>query len=130
MKLSECIIVSKEIKDKFILAKNRDRAYNALTFTFQPVIMKNITFGLTRAFQNLAENNIVGFVPKYLPVLGSFFGSAYNDTINRDQILSFNTRWVFPKNHAEVYFEFGYNDAKDNFRDLMLDMSHASGYIF
>jgi hypothetical protein len=110
--------------------QNRDRAYNALSFTFQPVIMKNITFGLTRAFQNLAENNIVGFVPKYLPVLGSFFGSAYNDTINRDQILSFNTRWVFPKNHAEVYFEFGYNDAKDNFRDLMLDMSHASGYIF
>jgi hypothetical protein len=109
---------------------NRNRAYNALTFTFQPVIMKNITFGLTRAFQNLAENNIVGFVPKYLPVLGSFFGSAYNDTINRDQILSFNTRWVFPKNHAEVYFEFGYNDAKDNFRDLMLDMSHASGYLF
>lgn len=109
---------------------NRNRAYNALTFTFQPVIMKNITFGLTRAFQNLAENNIVGFVPKYLPVLGSFFGSAYNDTINRDQILSFNTRWMFPKNHAEVYFEFGYNDAKDNFRDLMLDMSHSSGYVF
>ena len=110
--------------------QNRNRAYNALTFTFQPVIMKNITFGLTRAFQNLAENNIAGFVPKYLPVLGSFFGSAYNDTINRDQILSFNTRWVFPKNHAEVYFEFGYNDAKDNFRDLMLDMSHSSGYLF
>lgn len=110
--------------------QNRNRAYNALAFTFQPVIMKNITFGLTRAFQNLAENNISGFVPKYLPVLGSFFGSAYNDTINRDQILSFNTRWVFPKNHAEVYFEFGYNDAKDNFRDLMLDMSHSSGYLF
>lgn len=110
--------------------QNRNRTYNALTFTFQPVIMKNITFGLTRAFQNLAENNISGFVPKYLPVLGSFFGSAYNDTINRDQILSFNTRWVFPKNHAEVYFEFGYNDAKDNFRDLMLDMSHSSGYVF
>jgi hypothetical protein len=109
---------------------NRNRAYNALTFTFQPVIMKNITFGLNRAFQNLADNNIVGFVPKYLPVLGSFFGSAYNDTIYRDQILSFNTRWVFPKNHAEVYFEFGYNDAKDNFRDLMLDMSHSSGYVF
>ena len=26
--LGECIIVSKEIGDKFILAKNRDRAYN------------------------------------------------------------------------------------------------------
>lgn len=115
---------------KKLSLQDRDRAYNALSFNFQPVIMKNITFGLTRAFQNLAENNISGFVPKYLPVLGSFFGSAYNDTINRDQILSFNTRWVFPKNQAEVYFEFGYNDAKDNFRDLMLDMSHSSGYIF
>jgi hypothetical protein len=28
MKLLECIIVSKEINDKFILAKNRDRGYN------------------------------------------------------------------------------------------------------
>jgi hypothetical protein len=28
MKLTECIIVSKEVDDKFILAKNRDRAYN------------------------------------------------------------------------------------------------------
>ncbi len=26
--LQECIIVSKEVNDKFILAKNRDRAYN------------------------------------------------------------------------------------------------------
>ena len=27
MLINECIIVSKEVKDKFILAKNRDRAY-------------------------------------------------------------------------------------------------------
>jgi len=26
--INECIIVSKEVGDKFILAKNRDRAYN------------------------------------------------------------------------------------------------------
>lgn len=108
----------------------RKRAYNALILSYQPSFMKHITFELSRAFQNLKENNISGFVPKYLPVLGSFFGSAYNDTINRDQILSVNTRWLFPKQHAEVYFQFGYNDAKDNFRDLMLDMSHASGYLF
>ena len=109
---------------------NRSRYYNALVISYQPVFMKNVSFGITRAFQNYADNNVNGAVPKYLPVVGSFFGSAYNDTINRDQILSFNTRWVFPKNHAEVYFEFGYNDAKDNFRDLMVDMSHSSGYIY
>jgi hypothetical protein len=30
MKLIECIIVSKEINDKFILAKNRDRPYRPI----------------------------------------------------------------------------------------------------
>jgi ASC-1-like (ASCH) protein len=109
---------------------NNDRYFSGFTLSYQPAFMKNISFGITRVFQNYADNNIVKFVPKYLPVIGSFFGSAYNDTTNRDQVLAFNTRWLFPKNHAEVYFEFGYNDAKDNFRDLMVDMSHSSGYIF
>lgn len=109
---------------------NNERYFSGFTMSYQPAFMKNISFGITRVFQNYADNNIVKFVPKYLPVIGSFFGSAYNDTTNRDQVLAFNTRWLFPKNHAEVYFEFGYNDAKDNFRDLMVDMSHSSGYIF
>lgn len=109
---------------------NNERYFNGLVISYQPAFMKNVSFGITRTFQNYANNNIIQFVPKYLPVIGSFFGSAYNDTINRDQLIAFNTRWVFPKNHAEVYFEFGYNDAKDNFRDLWVDMSHSSGYIF
>ena len=109
---------------------NNERYFSGFTMSYQPAFIKNIRFGITRVFQKFADNNVVKFVPKYLPVVGSFFGSAYNDTINRDQVLAFNTRWVFPKNHAEVYFEFGYNDAKDNFRDLMVDMSHSSGYIF
>ena len=109
---------------------NNERYFSGFTMSYQPAFMKNISFGITRIFQNYTDNNIIKFIPKYLPVIGSFFGSAYNDTINRDQVLAFNTRWIFPKNHAEVYFEFGYNDAKDNFRDLMVDMSHSSGYIF
>ena len=109
---------------------NNERYFNGLAISYQPAFMKNVSFGITRSFQNYSNNNIKVFIPKYLPVVSSFFGSAYNDTINRDQLLSFNTRWIFPKNHAEVYFEFGYNDAKDNFRDLMVDMSHSSGYIF
>ena len=29
-----------------------------------------------------------------------------------------------------MYFEFGFNDAKQNFRDLMMDMAHSSGYVW
>ena len=45
-------------------------------------------------------------------------------------MLSFYSRWLMPKNNTELYFEFGYNDSKLNSRDLLLDMSHSSAYIF
>jgi hypothetical protein len=35
-----------------------------------------------------------------------------------------------PKENAEMYFEFGFNDAKYNFRDIMMDMAHSSGYVW
>jgi hypothetical protein len=70
------------------------------------------------------------FMNTYLPVLNNLFKSDYNDdTLSKDQILSLSTRWLMPKNHAEVYAEFGYNDAKQNLRDLMLDMSHSAAWV-
>ena len=36
---------------------------------------------------------------------------------------------VFPKSHFETYVEYGYNDFKDNIRDLSVDAQHASAFI-
>ena len=38
-------------------------------------------------------------------------------------------RYLFPKSHAEFYWEYGWNDHKYNLRDLTLDVQHASAYI-
>ena len=37
---------------------------------------------------------------------------------------------MFPKEHAEVYFEYGWNDGSSNSRDLILDMSHSAASIY
>jgi len=92
--------------------------------------------GVNRAYQ-YSENTIdkqgASFTSKYLPVFSQIFKSAEGgtaeDAIPRDQQISLYTRWLFPKTHAEFYFEYGWNDHKDNFRDFWIDPEHAASYL-
>ena len=96
----------------------------------------NLFIGINRAYQ-YNERNLEyqgnGFVDKYLPVFSKVFkstvGGTDEDKIERDQQLSFFTRWLFPKSNAEMYFEYGWNDHKDNFRDFWIDPEHAASYL-
>ena len=116
-----------------ILDKNK-RFYNSISISYQPKFLKNVYLGLTRTFQNytqLQSSNNNGFVYNYVPVFMAFFKKTYSDdTVKRDQIASVSAKWILPKEKVEIYFEFGFNDAKQNFRDLMMDMAHSSGYVW
>lgn len=116
------------------IINNGNRYYNSINFSYQPNFLKNVYFGLTRTFQNytsLQSNNKNGFIYNYLPVFVAFFRNTYNDdTVQRDQVAAVSARWLMPKENVEMYFEFGFNDGKYNFRDLMMDMAHSSGYVW
>ena len=63
--------------------------------------------------------------------LKPLFRNEYEDnSLPIDQVLSGSAKYVFPKEHAEVYFEYGWNDGKSNSRDLMLDMPHSAASIY
>jgi hypothetical protein len=112
------------------------RIFNGLNMVFQPKFLPNLFIGINRAYQynerNL-ESQGNGFVEKYLPVFSKIFkstvGGTDEDKIQRDQQLSLFTRWLFPKSNAEMYFEYGWNDHKDNFRDFWIDPEHAASYL-
>lgn len=108
-----------------------DRYLSSLAIDYQPSFLKNISFGINRSLQNYKSSFISGFVNKNIPVLSSFFGSTdvINDTFPRDQTVSIYTKWMFPKSNAELYYQFAYNDAKANWRDFWLDMSHSTAYL-
>jgi hypothetical protein len=116
------------------IINNGKRYYNSINVSYQPKFLKNVYFGLTRTFQNYIElqsSNSNGFVYNYVPVFVAFFKNVYNDdAVKRDQVAAVSARWILPKEKAEMYFEFGFNDAKQNFRDLMMDMAHSSGYVW
>ena len=114
------------------IINNEKRYYNSMVLSYQPWFLKNIFFGLSRTFQNYTQAySSNGFIYNYMPIFMSFLKKTYNDdSIKRDQVAALSARWILPKENAEMYFEFGFNDAKYNFRDLMMDMAHSSGYVW
>ena len=115
---------------------NQPRIINGLNMVFQPKFLPNLFIGVNRAYQ-YSEIDIdkqgTSFINKYLPVFNAVFKSAEGgtaeDAIPRDQQISIYTRWLFPKSHSEFYFEYGWNDHKDNFRDFWIDPEHAATYL-
>jgi len=113
-----------------------DRIFNGLNITFQPKLLPHFFIGINRAYQyseNLEQFQGGSFMNKFLPVFSAVFksslGGTGEDLIQRDQQLSLFTRWLFPKSHAEFYFEYGWNDHSYNFRDFWIDPEHAAIYI-
>lgn len=110
----------------------KSRYINGLSIQFQPFFLKNVYFGINRIFQTSNDKKYILDIPiNYLSVFNGFFKNRNNDDFSIvDQLLSVNSKLYFPKDKAELYFEFGYNDSKLNPRDFVLDISHSSSAIF
>jgi hypothetical protein len=108
-----------------------DKRYlNILNIIYTPPFFKNIFFGFNRVFQTFLPANNNNIRKDYFLVLNGLFRNQYRDDDKPiDQLLSVYTRYLFPKNHAEIYFEYGLNDGSSNMRELLTDLSHSSASI-
>jgi hypothetical protein len=103
-----------------------------LSISYSPVFFKNFYLTANRAFtiptQDKPSSKLTDY---YLLSLKPLYRNVYQDNaLPIDQVLSGSVKYVFPKEHAEVYFEYGWNDGKSNSRDLFLDMSHSAASIY
>ena len=108
------------------------RYLSLLSISYSPVFFKNFYLTANRAFtQPIQDKPSSKLTNYYLIALKPLFRNEYEDNaVAIDQVLSGSAKYVFPKEHAEVYFEYGWNDGKSNSRDLMLDISHSAASIF
>ncbi len=107
------------------------RYINMLTLTYSPIFLKNFYLGANRVFHQFTRTTpSKNFIRDYIPVTLPLFRNVYQDNAEAiDQILSGFVKYIFPKEHAELYFEYGWNDGKSNSRDLILDNSHSSSSV-
>ena len=108
------------------------RYLNVLSVIYSPILFKNFFIGANRAFQQFSQtnpsNNLTDY---YFITLKPLFRNTYQDNSEAvDQLISGFAKYIFPKEHAEVYFEYGWNDGASNSRDLMLDISHSAASIY
>ena len=107
------------------------RYLSAINIAYQPKWIPGLVLGGNRSVQQYAET--ARNSNDYLPVFINLF--RQNDNLNRqeqdiDQLISFYFRWRWKQEQAEIYFEFGRNDAALNIRDLLLGPQHSRAYIF
>jgi hypothetical protein len=111
---------------------NKNTRYiNMLTLTYSPLFFKNFYLGANRVFHQFTRTSPSrNFMRDYLPVTLPLFRNVYQDNAESiDQLISGFVKYLFPKEHAELYFEYGWNDGKSNLRDLLLDNSHSSASV-
>jgi hypothetical protein len=117
---------------KFLDKITYTRYLSLFTISYTPPFFKNLHLNVTRSFQQPTQikpsNKLTNY---YLIALKPLFRNKYEDNaVAIDQLISGSVKYIFPKEHAEVYFEYGWNDGSSNLRDLMLDMSHSAASIY
>ena len=122
-------------ENKFLKTSGIDpytRYLNIISITYNPIFSKNVFLGINRAFQQPTQNNPSSKLSNYyLIALKPLYRNQYEDNAQYvDQLISGFAKFLFPKENAEVYFEYGWNDGSSNFRDLVLDMAHSAASIF
>lgn len=138
--LDQDSLMSSEVYHQQIAPYTRKWRYlNSILISYQPRFLPGMFLGFSRNVQfygNFADTLRTGFLKNYLPIVAAFFEKKINtqqgllnEKDYRDQQAAVFMRYVMPKSKFEFYFEYGFNDFKDNLRDLIISTQHSSAYI-
>ena len=117
--------------DALYIPKSNDWRYmSGLAVTWQPKWVPGLFFGLTRTSQ-LYSDDLSGF-GDYLPFFSSTTKVNADGALDekRDNRSSVFMRWLWPEEHAEIYFEYGNNNDIGTTRNQLLEPQRRRAYIF
>jgi hypothetical protein len=105
------------------------RYLSGLALTWQPKWVPGLFIGLTRSSQ--LYHSDLSKVGDYLPFFSSTTKSSADEPKEKkDNRSSVFMRWLWPEEHAEVYFEYGHNNNTGSVRNQALENSRQRAYIF
>jgi len=108
------------------------RYLNGIVLSYQPRWVPGLFLGAERVFMTYRGdmgNTLNDYLPVIIPMTKKQLGEEEEDTKIRDQIASVFMRWVWLKEHAEIYLEYGREDHAWDIRDIFLQPEHSRAYI-
>jgi len=117
-----------------IVPKPNDwRYFNGIVLNYHPKWVPGLFLGATRSFMVYRGDmgtKLNDYLPVIIPLGKSSLGEEGENAKDRDQLASLFIRWVWFKEAAELYFEYGREDHAWNLRDFFLQPEHSRAYVF
>jgi len=112
------------------------RYISGMVLTYQPKWIPGLYLGFDRTFivnRSKMGNKFGDYFPIFSQVEKVGYvtpeGTYSEDAAERDQYISFFTKYVFTESKAEVYFQFGRNDHSFDLRDAAAEPEHTRAYV-
>lgn len=128
--------VPQAIRNELVQKPYEWRYFSGMVLTYQPKWVPGLYLGFDRTFIVNRSKMGSGF-GDYFPIFSQVEKVGYvtpegtysEDAAERDQYISFFTKYVFTESKAEVYFQFGRNDHSYDLRDAAAEPEHTRAYV-
>ncbi|WP_234572362.1 capsule assembly Wzi family protein [Rhodohalobacter sp. 614A] len=107
---------------------NDRRSVSALSFNFSPSVIPGLSVGFTRAGYSYDDG--LDFSDLFLALRSTQSSNVTDPDKATFHMTSLSARWTFPAVNFEVYAEWGRNDYRREFRDLIAEPELNRGYVF
>jgi len=117
-------------RDLYFPKPDDERYLTGAILTWQPKWVPGLFLGINQVQQAYSKNlnNVGDYLPLFLPFSSA---SAPDNAINeKERMTSGFMRWLWPREHAEIYFEYGRsNNIKDR-TQTFLSPNNSRAYTF
>ena len=96
---------------------------------FSPIFLPGFSIGLTREVWTSSQPEEVNYTDYFALFFTNPFRSGGGGTQPVDQMGSVFFRYVMPESHSEVYGEYGFDDNRFDFEDLIVSPEHSRAYL-
>ncbi len=108
------------------------RYLSGIVASYQPRWVPGLFLGATRSFLTYSKerkSSFMGYFPIFEGVSKKSLYGEGEGAIADDQRISAFIRWLLPKDHFEIYIEYGKEDHNFDLRDFLLQADHTRAYI-
>jgi hypothetical protein len=105
------------------------RLYSSLVGVYNPRWFPGLSLGATRVIwtEGTIEPGSVPWTTYLRLAVSSPTGLWYQGAY--DQMASLFARYVMPESHAEIFVEYGFDDARADFEDFFVSPGHSRAYL-
>ena len=116
--------------DLYVPKPNDWRYLSGIIVTWQPKWIPGLFLGFDQTSQMYGKNlnGIKDYLPFFFPIKSITAPDGPLD--QKDQRSSLFMRWLWPQEHAEVYFEWGHNNSSADLTQALLSPDKSRAYVW